>query len=169
MRMIKNGDVFMCGMFCRLHNSFFGLFTYLTSVLLLGLRLHFGWGFYNGSWAKLNNPAMVEMFGGWGVPYPEIMTPFVGYVEMIGGILLMVGLLSRISGLFLFGTMIGAFATAHVSAVKKAFATFHPGEWLAPIVGETAPFEFGLAALLVAILGGGFFSLDTFFCRKGCE
>ncbi len=61
-------------------------------------RIVVGWVFMWTGWAKLNNlPLMIENFTEWGIPAPQIMTPFVSGVEFIGGILLLVGLFTRIA------------------------------------------------------------------------
>ncbi len=64
----------------------------------LAARLVVGWVFMWSGWSKLNNlPQMIENFKGWGIPYPEIMTPFVSGVEFLGGLLLLLGLFTRIA------------------------------------------------------------------------
>jgi putative oxidoreductase len=64
-------------------------------------------------WAKLTHlPIVTENFAGWGVPYPEILAPFVSGVEFFGGILLLLGLLTRISA--------GALGIVMIVAVRAA-------------------------------------------------
>jgi putative oxidoreductase len=54
----------------------------------------------------------VDDFRGFEVPWPEVAVPFVGVLELGGGILLVVGLLTRPAALTLALNMIGALATA---------------------------------------------------------
>jgi len=54
----------------------------------------------------------VSDFRGFEVPWPEVAVPVVGTVELVGGLLLVVGLLTRPAALLLAGNMIGALATA---------------------------------------------------------
>ena len=54
----------------------------------------------------------VTDFRGFEVPWPEVAVPVVGTVELVGGLLLIVGLLTRPAALLLACTMIGALATA---------------------------------------------------------
>ena len=62
----------------------------------LAARLVVGWVFLWTGWGKLQAlPRMVENFRGWGIPFPEITTPFVSGMEFVGGLLLLVGLLTR--------------------------------------------------------------------------
>jgi putative oxidoreductase len=46
------------------------------------------------------------------VPWPEVTVPVVGVVELVGGLLLVIGLLTRPAALVLAADMIGALATA---------------------------------------------------------
>ena len=54
----------------------------------------------------------VTDFRSFEVPWPEVAVPVVGTVELVGGLLLIVGLLTRPAALLLACTMIGALATA---------------------------------------------------------
>lgn len=76
-------------------------------------RVVVGWVFLWTGWAKLTNlPQVTENFAGWGVPMPEILAPFVAGVEFLGGILLLLGLLTRISA--------GALGIVMIVAIKVA-------------------------------------------------
>ena len=56
------------------------------------VRLVVGWVFLWTGWQKLQIlPRMVENFRSWGIPAPEIMTPFVSGLEFVGGLLLPAG------------------------------------------------------------------------------
>ena len=60
------------------------------------VRLVVGWVFLWTGWQKLQIlPRMVENFRSWGIPAPEITTPFVSGLEFVGGLLLLLGLLTR--------------------------------------------------------------------------
>src|SRR3982074_2810684 len=70
-------------------------------------RIVVGWVFLWSGWGKLSNlPAVTENFVSWGIPFPQILTPFVSGVEFFGGILLLLGLMTRISAGALGVTMI---------------------------------------------------------------
>ncbi len=76
-------------------------------------RIVVGWVFLWTGWGKLTHlPLVTENFGLWGVPAPEILAPFVSGVEFFGGILLLLGLLTRISA--------GALGVVMIVAVKVA-------------------------------------------------
>ena len=76
-------------------------------------RLVVGYVFMLTGWSKLNNlPRMTELFADWGIPFPEIMTPLASGIECFGGLFLMLGLFTRISG----GALAVVMAVAIVSA-----------------------------------------------------
>ncbi len=50
------------------------------------MRIVVGYTFMLAGWGKLTNLAQVtENFVGWGIPFPNILTPFVSGVECFGG------------------------------------------------------------------------------------
>lgn len=65
----------------------------------------------------------VADFDCYGVPIPEVAVYVVGAVELIGGIALVLGLMTRLAALVLAGDMIGAIATAG----RVDGGTFHLG------------------------------------------
>lgn len=99
-------------------------------------------------------PGTIGSFAGMGVPMPEIAAPFVAFVELIGGILLVLGLFTRLAGVLLAIDMVVALVLVHLSA----------GLW----VGEGG-YEFvavlGAASLALALTGAGRFSIDGAFLR----
>ena len=79
----------------------------------LAARIVVGYVFMLTGLGKLNNlPQMIENFRGWGIPYPEILTPIASGIECFGGIFLILGLFTRISG--------GALAVVMLVAIKSA-------------------------------------------------
>lgn len=83
-------------------------------------RLVVGWVFLWTGWAKLNNlPQMIQNFSEWGIPYPEIMTPFVSGVEFVGGLLLLVGLFTRLAATPLVIVMVVAILSAKLGQVDS--------------------------------------------------
>jgi putative oxidoreductase len=79
----------------------------------LAARITVGWVFMWSGWAKLNNlPQMIENFIGWGIPFPYVLTPFVSGVEFFGGLLLLLGLFTRIAAPPLVVVMIVAIISA---------------------------------------------------------
>ncbi|MFO1241645.1 MAG: DoxX family protein [Rickettsiales bacterium] len=79
----------------------------------LAARIIVGYVFMLTGWAKLNNlDVMIENFRSWGIPAPEILTPFVSGVECFGGLFLILGLLTRVAGGMLSGVMVVAVISA---------------------------------------------------------
>jgi putative oxidoreductase len=71
--------------------------TYFTWLAPLVARLIIGEVFLVSGIGKLNNLDIVTgNFISWGIPMPQVLTPFVAGVEFIGGICLLLGLFTRI-------------------------------------------------------------------------
>lgn len=99
-------------------------------------------------------PGTIGNFEGMGVPLPEIAAPVVAFVELIGGILLIVGFLTRPVAILLAIDMLVALVLVHLPA----------GLW----VGDGG-YEFvavlGAVALALVFTGAGRFSLDRALLR----
>jgi putative oxidoreductase len=77
------------------------------------MRIVVGYVFMLTGWAKLNNlPQMIQNFTDWGIPFPNILTPFASGVECFGGVLLILGLFTRIPAAMLVVVMIVALKVA---------------------------------------------------------
>ncbi len=113
-------------------------------------RIIVGYVFMFTGLAKLNNlPGMIERFTNWGIPFPSIMTPVASSIEFFGGILLMLGLMTRISG--------GALAV--VMAVAILSAKFSQIDSVETLLGFEEAIYFAIFTWL-AICGAGKASLD---------
>jgi putative oxidoreductase len=94
--------------------------AYLRWMGPLAARLVVGWVFLWSGWTKLHNlPKMIENFKEWGIPSPEILTPFVSGVEFFGGLFLLLGLFTRIVAPPLVIVMIVAIASAKWAQVDS--------------------------------------------------
>src|SRR5258708_24269966 len=94
--------------------------AYFTWLPPLVARIVVGWVFLWSGWGKLNAlPRMIENFRSWGIPYPEILTPFVSGVEFVGGILLLLGFLTRIAAVPLGVVMVVAIISAKLGEVDS--------------------------------------------------
>lgn len=71
-------------------------------------------------WEKLQVlPRMIENFRSWGIPAPEIVTPFVSCVEFVGGLLLLLGLLTRFAAVPMMVVMLVAILAAKASQIDS--------------------------------------------------
>lgn len=90
---------------------------------------------------------------------PVILAYMVAFGELLGGIALIVGFLSRLAAAGIFIIMAGAIITIHG---KVGFFLMMPGR-------EGVGYEYNLAliamSLAVVIGGGGCLALDRFFCK----
>jgi putative oxidoreductase len=118
-------------------------------------RITVGWVFMWSGWGKLNSlPQITENFISWGIPFPQVLTPFVSGVEFFGGIFLLLGFLTRISA--------GALGVTMIVAIKSAkWATVDSLETLLGF-DET---EYLALFLWLAIAGPGRVSLDHVLAR----
>jgi putative oxidoreductase len=77
------------------------------------MRIVVGYTFMWSGWGKLNNlPTVTDNFVDWGIPFAHTMTPFVSGVEFFGGLLLLLGLFTRIAAVPLVIVMIVAIVAA---------------------------------------------------------
>jgi putative oxidoreductase len=136
------------------HRWFVQVASSLQSPLLLVVRLYWGWAFFQTGKGKLMNlDQTTEFFASLGIPLPGVNAVMAAATECIGGLLLLLGLASRPAATLLSFTMIVAYLTADLDAVKGIFSD--PDVFL-----EAAPFQFLFASVLVLVFGPGFFSLD---------
>lgn len=130
-------------------------------VLLLAIRLCWGFQFFQTGWGKLENHERVARWFGedLGIPFPGLNAWMAGGTECFGGLLLLVGLGGRVVALPLAFTMCVAFATSD----REALAAITLTEWDSAL--EAAPFLFLFASVIVLVLGSGPLSLDGLIDR----
>lgn len=128
--------------------------SWLQPLLLLIVRLYWGWQFFVTGWGKLTHiPKVTGFFQSLGIPFPGLNAWLAGSVECFGGLLLLLGLGSRIITVPLIFTMIIAYLTASPEAVKNIFSD--PDKFV-----TADPFLFLFAAVIVFLFGPGPLSLD---------
>jgi len=139
----------------RVYAIFLRAANSLQSPFLLAIRLYWGWQFWQTGWGKLSNISRpIEYFTSLGIPAPAFTAHFIGLLEAGGGILLMLGLASRLIALPLVVDMIMAYVIADRDALHAIFSKqddFYKAD----------PFTFLFASLIILIFGPGWFSLDT--------
>ena len=101
----------------------------------------------------VHHDAEAAAFDRYGIPVPDAATYFVGTLELVGGLLLVAGLGTRLAALALAGNMIGAIVTAGRI--------------------DGGPVNLGLAPALLAVMvlllwtGAGRWSLDGRIVSRG--
>ena len=93
------------------------LFTWAAP---LAVRITVGVVFAGTGWTKLTHlPAITRNFTALGIPAPEIVTPFVSGVEFFGGLMLLVGLLTRFAAVPLMIVMVVAIISAKAGEIDS--------------------------------------------------
>ena len=135
----------------------------LQSPFLLLVRLYWGWQFIETGWGKVNNiPKVTGFFTSLGIPFPGLNAHFIAGLEFAGGILLVLGLASRLIALPLTINMLVAYITADREALFSVISD--PDKFYA-----AAPYTFLVASLLVLIFGPGKFALDAWIGAKNAS
>ena len=98
------------------------------------LRIVLGIAMLVHGWDKLSGGVggVAGFFGTLGIPAPELMAWVVTIVELVGGILLIVGFLTQITGILLALDMLGAITwekEAVFAAAALCLALAGPGAW----------------------------------------
>ena len=131
----------------------------LRSPLLLFVRLYWGWQFAQDGYGKLTHLEKVtQYFATLNLPMPAQTALAVALIELVGGILLAVGIGTRLVSLILFVNMTVAFWTAEKDAFLGVFSS--PDKFQA-----ADAYNYWFAALLVLVLGPGWIALDTLVAR----
>jgi putative oxidoreductase len=99
-----------------------------------------------GAGKFVNHGAEVDSFRDYGLPSPDAFVYAIGTIEIVGGILLIVGLGTRLAALVLAGNMVGAIVTSGIGQGEVISLTL-------------APFQLAVMAYLI-VVGPGRASMD---------
>lgn len=132
----------------------------LQSPLLLLVRLYWGWQFAQSGWGRLHHlDTATQFFSSLGLPAPEASVVCISLLECVGGILLILGLGTRLTGLLLAGDMIGAYFLADRDALHSILTD--PGKFYG-----ADPYTFLFASVMVLAFGAGRFSVDYWLWKR---
>ena len=93
-----------------------------------GVFVVFGIGKFVNHWSELAS------FKAYGLPAPEAFVVVIGVIELVGGLLLIAGLLTRPAALVLAGDMIGAIVVSGIAKGELISLTLAPAELVAMLV-----------------------------------
>jgi putative oxidoreductase len=137
------------------------------------IRLLVGWVFLSEGIQKFLFPEAlgVGRFVKIGIPWPEVMGPFVGSVEIVGGLLLLLGLLTRPAALILLiNISVAILSTKIPILLEHGFWLFNLpdlkryGFWSMAHQART-DFSMFLGLLFLLIVGAGSWSIDRRLAR----
>ena len=94
-----------------------------------------------------------------GIPFPQIMGPFVGVIEIVCGTLILLGLLTRLAAIPLIINMLVAISSTKIPILLKS------GFWSMAHESRT-DFAMLLGSIFLLITGAGLWSLDARLFEK---
>jgi putative oxidoreductase len=144
----------------ELYERFAVLVSYLQSPFLLVVRLYWGWQLVQSGWGKLHHlDKVTDFFTSLNLPIPGVTAHFVSGLEFVGGVLLILGLGTRLIGLILSVNMLVAYWTADRDALFAVFSD--PGKFY-----NADPYTFLFASAMVLVFGAGVFSVDALLKKR---
>jgi putative oxidoreductase len=123
--------------------------------------VRFGWGLplAEDGLGKLTHIGKVtDFFTSLSIPFPMANAYMVSYVELIGGVLLALGLCTRLTAVPMLFNFIVAFLTTEMDGIKNLFF-FNPDKFF----GDDA-FPYLVLSVVALAFGPGAFSLDYLIC-----
>jgi putative oxidoreductase len=132
----------------------------LAFIAPLLTRITLGYAFFLTGRGKLANfETTVEFFTAQNIPFPALNAAFVSRLEYYGGILLVVGLLTRIVSGLLASTMVVALLTERA----QFFQSWLPTGDIGPL--DVDPWVFLLLLSWLVLYGPGLLSADHWLAR----
>jgi putative oxidoreductase len=120
------------------------------------IRILVGWVFLSEGIQKFLFPDSLGIgrFAKIGIPWPQVMAPFVGVVEIACGALLLIGLITRLATIpLLIDICVALYSTKIVTLAKNGlWGTLHEARTDVSML---------LGLIFLLLVGGGTLSLDT--------
>lgn len=125
----------------------------------LVVRLAVGLAFALNGWGKLHNlDGITEFFASLGIPAPGIQAAMVSTIEFVGGLLLIVGLGTRVAAALLVGVMTVATLTAQLPQAEHLWD-----------LAGTIEVTYLVVFVWLVVAGGGRASIDHLVARGRTE
>ena len=140
----------------QIHTLSKNILTHFQSLALLLARLAVAYGFYEPAimkWKDINSVA--QWFGSMGIPFPTLNAYMAATTEVLGVVLLTLGLFTRLISVPLMVIMVVAITTVHLAH------GFSAGD-----NGFEIPLYYMIFLFIFASHGAGKFSLDYFLFEK---
>jgi uncharacterized membrane protein YphA (DoxX/SURF4 family) len=138
--------------------------TNRAAKAILLIRILVGWVFLSEGIQKFLFPEGlgVGRFVKIGIPWPQVMAPFVGVVEIVCGTLILIGLLTRLAAIpLLTDICVALYSTKIVTLAKnEIWSTLHEARTDVSML---------LGLIFLLLVGGGTLSLDSRLFRKSRE
>jgi putative oxidoreductase len=132
-----------------------------TSKAVLLIRILVGWVFLSEGIQKFLFPDSlgVGRFVKIGIPWPQVMAPFVGVVEIVCGSLLLLGLITRLATVpLLIDIAVALYSTKIVTLAKNGFwGTLHEARTDVSML---------LGLIFLLLVGAGAYSLDEWLAER---
>jgi putative oxidoreductase len=132
------------------------ILNFVPAVFEVVARLTIGIVFLESGWGKFKDlDAVVQYFESLQIPLAKIQAPFVSGVELVCGLLVIIGLMTRISSLLLVGTMVVALLTARAEEIMS----------VSDLLGQI---EFLYLVIMIGLFayGSKVLSVDSYFCSR---
>ena len=137
----------------------------LQSFVLLAMRVTWGWQLFESGYGHLTHvQKTLEAFQGWGVPFPQLSVYVSGTTELVGGLLLVLGLATRLISVPLLFNFIVAFATASRGTFVQILHGPQRLEGYDAFINDSA-FPMLILALTLLAFGPGRVSIDYLIGR----
>jgi putative oxidoreductase len=138
------------------------IWTERTANAILLIRVLVGWVFLSEGIQKFLFPDAlgVGRFVKIGIPWPQVMAPFVEVVEIVCGTLLLIGLLARFAAIpLLVDICVAVYSTKIVTLSRNGiWSTLHEARTDVSML---------LGLIFLLLVGGGTLALDARFSAKG--
>lgn len=126
---------------------------------LMTIRLTLATAFVPAGWSKLGNvPRTIEFFRSLNIPVPELFAVLVAFLELVGGVLILIGLATRYAAIPLVVVMTMALRLARWDELAGLHSLV-----------EEAEFLYLLLSFALITFGSGAWSLDALLSRNRKE